>query len=97
MPTLREVSKNTFTTQSGSGSHDEIRTGCLQRIADSVDGMAANWNRMASDLEREIRWRMENQAEINRLKRVIIALRGAMTKKKNRLASIERAYNITSK
>lgn len=46
--TCREVSRRHWTASQG-GTHEEIRTGCLQRIADATELMAKSYSDVISE------------------------------------------------
>lgn len=62
---------------------EQINTGCLQRIADSTELMARNYNAILQDLGTYKRWYKEQLDEIETLNRRISSLKGVITKLKN--------------
>ncbi len=84
MPSLRDASRKSFTTFNDSPTHEEIRTGSFQRIADSVETIAKRYSDLLDDAAREKRQREEAEAGVSKLYRRIYALKGVITKLKKR-------------
>lgn len=66
---------------------EDIRTGCLLRIADATEAMAKEHNRLLRDNEYLSRRHRELLAENQRMARRIASLRGVITRSKNILAA----------
>ena len=83
-PTLRDASKKEFTIVGERGTHEEINTGSLQRIADSCERMGRNYIALETDLNwyKEAYERERN--EKRRAWRRNSALRGVITKMKKK-------------
>jgi hypothetical protein len=82
---LRSDSRREFNTVGSGPTHQEIQVGCIQRIADATEIMAASWTRMKLDLERA-------EAEVKRLRelrdkrdRTILGLKGQIGKLMKRI------------
>ena len=65
-------------------SDDQLKIGCLQRIADSLEKMEAPYLRLIGDVESLTRCREELIAETEHLSRCNSNLRGAITRLKKR-------------
>lgn len=79
---LKDQSKKEFSIMGTSASHEEIRTGCLQRIADAQELMAKNY-KLLIDERNFFRRRMEEEiACCKRLVRRNNSLRGHITRLK---------------
>lgn len=84
---LREASKVNWETPSTDKEYPgdtNIQLGCLMRIADNTDKMAANYIQMENELKLYKRWYEEEKAKSKNLERRNAGLRGALTKIKNR-------------
>lgn len=68
----------------GIGSIENINTGCLQRIAAATEMIASNYQRMENDLAYYKRRNGEMATSIQKRDRQISALRGVITKMKNK-------------
>lgn len=85
MTTLREAARAGYSAESAP-THEEIRTGCLQRIADATELMAKHHQELVDERDRFKRY-YESQQGINAmLGRRIIALRGRITRLQRQLA-----------
>jgi len=72
---------------SGIGAtHQDLNLGCLQRIADATESMAANYNRMRDDRDTWERIARERNSRINRYEYQVRALKGVITRQKKRAA-----------
>ena len=81
MATLRELSKQEFTND---GTIEAISTGALQRIADATELMAKNYIKLQDDAAMYKRWYNESKEQKEKLYRQISALKGVITKLKNK-------------
>jgi len=63
---------------------EHLNTGAMLRIADACEKIASNYSRMENDLKWYKEKYDEKNKEIKRLARVIAALRGHLTRKKNK-------------
>lgn len=86
MPTLKELSKNNFDAGTNN-SLECINTGSLQRIADATEKMASNYIALENDRNYYKRRYEEKQSECERMARRIFALKGVITKQKNKLVT----------
>ncbi|MDB4914086.1 MAG: hypothetical protein JWM95_1730 [Gemmatimonadetes bacterium] len=95
MTTHREASRDVYTIRAWNATEPEINTGSLQRIADACERsatagekMAANWATLTSERDRYKRWYEQEQEsrkrDVARLVNVVRALRGVITKLRNR-------------
>lgn len=81
MANKREISRMEFT---GSLNTDDIRTGCLQRIADASELMAKNYLELQSNRDMYKRWYDQESARNAKLQRQVNAYRGIFNKKKKK-------------
>lgn len=65
-------------------SVEYINVGSLQRIADATEKMASNYIQLQNDVDLYKRWYNEARGEKEKLYRKISALKGVITKLKNR-------------
>lgn len=78
----RDIANANYGTSDDSISLDQIKTGALLKIADSVSAMAQNWTSLVRERDTfERLYRSERQSS-ERLLRRNSALRGAITKMK---------------
>lgn len=86
---LRECSNRNFAITGDRGTHEEIRTGCLQRIADATDIMARRFRDLQEERDRYQQWHDQEVERRLRAERSNSALRGQITKLRKRLAAQE--------
>lgn len=67
-------------------NQDQIKLGCLQRIADATEAMARWHVELARERDNYKRWYEQEQERRNRAERRIIALRGVITRQKRKAA-----------
>lgn len=91
---LKELSKKTF-NQAGRTTHEEIQTGCLQRIADANEKMAVCTEKLCADYDQLkkdyecMRNRRDYWRDIAETKsRSLRATRGVVTRLKNKIKVI---------
>ena len=89
MASFREQSRTEWTPTRDSGvsvnaSNDQLKVGCLQRIADATELMAKNHAALVADRDRFEKWYEEECAEAKRLRGTIRALQGHITRLKNK-------------
>ena len=65
-------------------TRDELKVGCLQRIADATEAMAKNHVQLQRDHDLYKRWYKEEQERCRKLERSNAALRGQITKLKEK-------------
>ena len=87
MANQREQSKKDWESRDTS---EDLQLGCLQRIADASEKMASNYTQLQKDLDYykngyKVRWEI-----IEKKNKSISALRGQITKLKNKIALIEK-------
>ena len=81
---LREKSRAHFTA-SENPTFEAINTGSLQRIADAIEKMAANWDALVRDREYS-KCRAQEEREARACANLSrIALRGVVTRLRNRM------------
>jgi hypothetical protein len=78
---LTEVSKKEFLA-TGIGTHEDINTGCLQRIADNCEMMATKNKSLEEESERFHRFWKNESERADRLERSNRSLRGVITRMK---------------
>lgn len=88
---IREKSKENFRIGGLVPTENELKVGALQRIADATEKMAESSQAMAknyNDLLRERNmfkdWYRDEQNKVEKLKRSNAALRGVITRLKNK-------------
>lgn len=81
MSTLIELSRQEFT---GTGSHEDIQAGCLQRIADSLERIERPYLRLLEEVERSKRSREFDRQYNLRLSHQIAGLKGYIKRMKNK-------------
>lgn len=72
------------TNQSGYPGHENIKLGCLQRIADATEAMAANFIKLQNDVDYYKRRYTEESEAGQRLARRNAALRGVINRMKKK-------------
>jgi hypothetical protein len=85
---IKKASRTDFTVSLNDGDSmrdPDIQLGAILRIADATELMAKNYTELQSNLEMYKRWYKEENEKNIRLCRKIYALRGHMTRLKNRL------------
>lgn len=82
MSTFKELSNQNF---NGTASIEHINAGSLQRIADAAEKMAGNYIKLQNDLEWSKKRCNELEGRISIRDKHISALRGQITKLKNKL------------
>lgn len=81
--TLRTESKAEYSPRNQDGANsDELKVGCLQRIADATEAMAKYHVQIIKDRDMYERWYRDSQAGQRKLERQNAALRGVITKLK---------------
>lgn len=86
---LRVKSKQEFALRGPKIQTDELRNGCLQRIADATEAMAVHYERLIIDRDRYRRWYQDEQRKRKSRDRSNAALRGVITKLKKKIQQIE--------
>jgi hypothetical protein len=81
---LREISKDIFSTNGQVPSLEHVNAGSLQRIADALEKVSANYNYLLSEKERYKKWYEQECNNVKSRDRVISALRGQITKLKRK-------------
>jgi hypothetical protein len=82
---LREAGKMDWTAASPP-THQDISTGAMQRIADAVERVAANYDAMVRDRDYWRERARENGAACERLRRSVRAYRGVVARLKSERA-----------
>jgi hypothetical protein len=82
--TLVESSKASYGVRDSGGraTHEEIHTGCLQRVATACEAMSQNWSQLVRERDSWERTARSNARYANSLERSNAALRGVITKLK---------------
>ena len=81
MATQREESKQGW---NGKRTIESINSGSLQRIADATEAMSQNYVRLQNERDMLSRWNREKNQTIDQLRRSNAALRGHVTRLKNK-------------
>ena len=79
MSNLREASRKEWTSRD---TGEDITQGCLQRIADATEKMAANHDSLVNERDRYKQWYEEEWKSVQRMARQIAAYRGIVRKVK---------------
>jgi len=88
MSDLRKLSKETYSRKSeNTASYDEIKTGCLQRIADSLEKIEKPYQNLISDYEylKEVNARLRDSND--KLMNQVKAYKGHITRLKRKEVS----------
>lgn len=86
MADLKEISRQKFTAISPT-SHEEIKTGCLQRIADSLEKMEQPYLRLLNDVKYLTERNRGLNETIQSLQNKLRATKGHVTRLKRKEAS----------
>jgi polyhydroxyalkanoate synthesis regulator phasin len=81
----RDESRTNWGSTDEKLSLEQLNTGALLRIADATEKMASNYTRMENDLKWHKEKYHEKNKEIERLERVIAALRGHLKRAKSKI------------
>lgn len=84
---LRDASKSNYSPEMGAGTYEEINCGSLQRIADAMDKMASSYDRLREERDRYEQWYRDRNLRVEELERQVAALRGVITKLRNKGAT----------
>lgn len=82
--TLKDASRKEWACLGELATHEELQTGCLQRIADATELMAKSYRGLIEERDFYKRWWKKEEANANSLSRRNAALRGVITKMKGR-------------
>lgn len=85
----RAESRKNWHRKNSEATNDDIKLGCLQRIADATEKMAQSYVALQADLAYYQKIYRDETAYRRKLERRIISLRGVITKQKNQLMSLE--------
>jgi hypothetical protein len=80
----RENSRENWGKEVCQHTRDDLKFGCLLRIADALDKMATPYMSLLREREQYERWNREKAEEIDHLHRVIRSLRGTITRMKKK-------------
>lgn len=75
-----------------TNTREKVQLGCLQRIAQATEKMALNYAALVSDRDLYKRWYEEERSKKHRLELQNRALRGQITKLKNKKQSLEDSH-----
>lgn len=81
MSNMREDSKKEWISRSNG---EDLKLGCLQRIADAVEKMSGSYQRLIEDRDTYKRWHEQEKASSRRLTNRITGLRGVITRLKRK-------------
>lgn len=79
----RDATKANWGTSDDKLTLEQVNTGCLLRIADAIEKMASNYQRMENELAMYKRRHNEEKEYKERHWRTIRAMKGVITKLKN--------------
>ena len=79
---FKEHSRENWHAANGPITNEQLKVGCLQRIADATEVMAANYVRMQNNLDQYKRWYNREKESGQRMARRISALQGVITRMK---------------
>jgi hypothetical protein len=85
---LRKESRTDYTIDSEKTTLEQLNTGAILRIADATEAMAKNHVQLQSERDRLQRWYNEENQKAKKLERSNAALRGQITKLRNRLSGM---------
>lgn len=85
---MRDASRREYGLVGERATHEEIKTGALQRIADATEVMARNYQQLIDERDTFRRWYRSEKAANERLARSNAALRGTITKLKRQIAEL---------
>lgn len=86
MPTFKELSRTHFTED--HATHENVRTGSMQRIADACELMAKDKEKLISDLDYYKRLAEQRSERCNELYKEIKALKAVKTRYYNQLKKL---------
>lgn len=86
---LRDASRDNYSIRSDRASHEEIRSGSLQRIADATELMARNHAELVAERDRYKRWFEIEEATTRHLTASIRAHKAHNTRLRRKAAHLE--------
>lgn len=89
----REESKAQYFGSNSLPTEEQLKVGCLQRIADATEVMAKNHQKLLDDNQRLLASVNYMRDERDRARRSIIAAKGQITKLRKEIASLR---NLTA-
>jgi hypothetical protein len=89
MNSYRAESKKEFSRSNGVYDLEEVKLGCLQRIADATEVMSRNHSALVSERDMYERWYREQKTIAATLRRRVAALQGVMRKQKKQLTALQ--------
>ena len=87
MSTFREISKKDWSTLSTLPTHDDIQSGCMQRMADALELVAKRYSDLINEVESYKQYWKEAEARNSELYRRNAGLRGYIKRLKVRKGS----------
>lgn len=84
MPNLTEASRQEYAAIESGATHDQVKLGCLQRIATAAELMAKNHGQLISEIDSLRQSRGNWIRDYNQMCNKNKALRGVITKLKNK-------------
>ena len=82
---LKEGSRDNYISESGNLTHDQLKVGCLMRIADATEVMAKEHNRLLDENKWLRRVKRSHEERIAYLERSNAALKGHLGRAKRQL------------
>lgn len=84
---LMDQSRNSWVSYAEKGTSEELKLGCLQRIALATEKMASSYDEIRRRAEMYERWYNEERGRRAEVERRNAALRGAITRMKKARAA----------
>jgi len=82
---LKSCSKESYNlSHDGNPTPEEVRTSALMRIADATETIAQSYNNLIAERDRFKQWFYEEQAAKTVLIKKVSALKGVITRMKNK-------------
>jgi hypothetical protein len=78
----RDESRRNWNGSNEVPTHDQVKLGCMQRIADACELIAKDHDKLVRERDMYMRWQRESREEVVQLTRQRNALRGVITKLK---------------
>lgn len=85
MKNIKNLTKSgDWQTPADKPSHKDLELSCLMRIADATETIAQNYNNLLAERDRYKKWFYEEQAAKGILIKKVSALKGVITRMKNK-------------
>lgn len=83
---FKKESRSDWFQPEGKPNNDQLKLGCLQRIADAVEKMSASYASLIDERDRYKRWCDESKEMVKRTVATNSTLRGHITRLKRKLS-----------